>query len=172
MNTTERILSNMSDMGIINNNNWNITSRFISPQRDYIIDLERKRVLWSQDPGVQYTCIFHFKSNIEIPIVDVSLTEDEVWRFLDSCCAFLEYRSEDMVIYFNTDSIRMVDPIFSLSADVVDRQTFSVSEYSRANETIMNRLSFTIDTHSLEDFLDKINYTFLSDFNYTRDYIL
>lgn len=149
---------------------------FISTDKDYIIELERKNLnlfsFGSDDNSLKYLCIMRFKNNLGVVIKEITISDLTASIFIDNIYNFLEFGSMDCYFHFNASNSTLEEYAVKIYLEPFDikidgqyrsysyKQIFQLFSYY--DERLIPIVSFDI-SDNLVELIDKIYDTFLID---------
>lgn len=176
---TNNILNNMYSLGYIDRNENDKPTVFISSNKDYKIEMYRKEFsLWSTESSFKYLCIFDIKTILDIPVLKIILSEEDIMRLLDSVYAYLEFNMPDIYIYFNANTTNLVQTVFQFKKIRNNDKDYYLDQLiifnlNLVNQQLIPKLSIIFnDEDDIEELLEKIYYTFIIDIDNVDAYSL
>lgn len=175
-NINLNILMNLFDSKIIRKENSDM-GKFTTLDKDYIIILERKNSkLWYTDTSNKYLCIFNFYNNLNIHLFSLTLSEQDIFTFLDNVYScIIEFNVPELFIPINAKDDKL--NLYNFSFDKIKQKDnlglpleydndfyyFRIFQYNTINKIQIERICIRFDMDSLIDFLDLIYFIFLID---------
>lgn len=137
--------------------------------KDYTLELIRnKSSIWNTENSFKYLCKISFKNNLNILVLDLILSEIDVFCLVDSVYSFIEFNMFDISIpCYSSKNINLNNYTISLKRiqnyPKDDNIVLSIDEYNSIYNYSITRLQTIIDESNLIDILDLIYFIFLID---------
>lgn len=157
---TIRIIQNLYEMGCIKMPNYmredNKEEALTIPlNHDYKIKMYRKTAIkWKRDQGYSYVCFMTFLNNLDHPIIELRLSENEVLGLLDSFSQAAEFGVNDICFPLSTPIAQAPEQYYMIciNRNIVDHPSeedtsiyFSIRQYSKLTEQVIPRFVTKID---------------------------
>lgn len=164
-------MMNLYQNGFINNKGENLSMTFETLNRDYTIELTRKNtILWNNENSFRYQCEFIFKNICDIEVLRIIVNEEDIMKLIDSVYSYIEFGMSDVYIFLNSYSINSDDYIFSFK-NIENKIFFAIEYYNKFYDMKLPKLNIEFNDKKLNEFLEKLYYTFLIDID-TEDSLL
>lgn len=159
------ILLNMIDSGTCKRGD-NEVAIFRTLNNDYIIELTRNELSrWDTQSGSKYLCRLNFKNNLNILVLELVTTENNISLFLESIYQYLEFNMNNITIPFNSINSNFNSYQFNFIKNPLnpDNHILNILQYNPLSNSYIIRISIEFDEYRLSDFLNELYFIYLID---------
>lgn len=137
---------------------------------NYKIILERKQLkLWLSGNSFRYMCFFHICTSIGTYLFDITCTEGDIVKLLETFYEYIATSSHESEVYLNNSNIINMNG-YGFELDLIpesggNSSILSIVEYNPISDLFFKRVSINLidGIYTIEDLLIDIYEEFLSD---------